>query len=419
MDSTRRRFLQAGIATACFPTIVRAEDARPSNRLRIGVMGLSRGLAHIKSFSQVPDVEIAWVCDVDSRRLAKGVALVEQLTGKKPRAVADFRRILEDRNVDAISIATPNFWHAPATILACQAGKHVYVEKPGSYCAGEAERMTEVAAGHKRHVQLGTQRRSYTKTTEAVTRLKAGELGRIRAARSWYNNTRGSIGNGKPVPVPAHLDYDLWQGPTETRPYQDNLIHYNWHWFWHWGNGELGNNGVHALDIIRWGLGLGHPRKATCSGGRYHFDDDQETPDTTMAVFDFGHTSVIWDGSSCHRRAADTLPFVKFYGEMGSMEIDGGNSYRIIDPAGKIVDEARDGSSDVPHFANFADAIRDGATLHAPIADSHRSAMLCHYGNISYRTGKTINIDPTNGRITTPGIAPAKWQRPYRPGWGM
>lgn len=419
MNLTRRRILQTGIAAALSPNIIRAEDANPSGRLRVGVMGLSRGLAHIQSFTKVPNVEIAYVCDVDSERLAAGAALVEKLSGKKPKAVADFRRILEDKEIDALSIATPNFWHAPATILACQAGKHVYVEKPGSYCAGEAERMVAVAGEHNRHVQLGTQRRSYSKTREAIARLQNGDLGALRTGRSWYTNTRQSIGKGKPAAVPANIDYDLWQGPVETRPYQDNLIHYNWHWFWHWGNGELGNNGVHALDIIRWGLGAELPVKATCAGGRYHFDDDQETPDTTTAVFDFGAASAIWEGSSCHARAADKLPFVRFYGDKGSMDIDSGNSYRIYDGGGKVTEEVKDESGDVPHFANFADAIRDGVALNAPIADSYRSAMLCHYGNISFRTGATVNIQPESGKILSPVVDAGLWQRPYREGWEL
>jgi predicted dehydrogenase len=419
MNSTRRRFLKAGIASACFPNIIRAEDANPSGRLRVAVMGLSRGLAHIQSFSKVPNVEIAYVCDVDAERLGKGAELVEKLTGNRPQAVTDFRRILDDKNVDALSIATPNFWHAPATILACQAGKHVYVEKPGSYCAGEAERMVAVAAEHERHVQLGTQRRSYSKTREAIDRLKSGDLGTLRTGRSWYTNTRQSIGKGKPAPVPANIDYELWQGPAEALPYQDNLIHYNWHWFWHWGNGELGNNGVHALDIVRWGMGAELPVKATCAGGRYHFDDDQETPDTATAVFDFGKTSAIWEGSSCHPRAADKLPFVRFYGDKGSMDIDSGNSYRIYDGGGNVIEEVKDSAGDVPHFSNFADAIRSGAALNAPIADSYRSAMLCHYGNISYQMGVTVDIDSATGKITTPDVDPKLWQRPYRAGWGL
>ena len=193
-------------------------------------MGLSRGIGHIRSLAKVTNVEIAAVCDVDSQRLAKGVSEAEKATGKKPQAVEDFRKILEDKEIDALTIAAPNFWHTPASVLACEAGKHVYVEKPGSYCAQEAEMIVAAARKHDRKVQMGNQRRSHAQLTEGMQKLKEGVIGKLRSARTYYTNTRGSIGKGKPAKVPDHLNYELWQGPVQAQPYKDNLVHYNWHW---------------------------------------------------------------------------------------------------------------------------------------------------------------------------------------------
>ena len=375
-------------------------------------MGLSRGIGHIRSLAKVPGVEIAAVCDVDTKRLARGVEEAEKASGKKPAAIGDFRKILEDGEIDAVTIAAPNFWHTPASVMACEAGKHVYVEKPGSYCAHEAEMIVAAARKHDRRVQMGNQRRSHAGLTEGMQKLKEGIIGKLRSARTYYTNARGSIGKGKPAEVPENLNFDLWQGPAKRHPYKDNLVHYNWHWHWHWGNGELGNNGVHALDLARWGLGVDLPLTSSCHGGRYHFDDDQETPDTAVATYDFGDVIAIWEGSSCHKRAADKVPFVEIYGDGGSMRIDGGCGYQVVDKDGKEIENSKGGLSDVPHFTNFADSIRDGVKLTAEIEDAQKSALLCHLGNISYRTGQVVktpkNIMAEQGDL---------WGREYEKGW--
>ena len=371
-------------------------------------MGLSRGKAHISNFSQIDGVEIAYVCDVDQDRLAAGAKLAtDRQGGRRVEAVTDFRRILEDESVDILAIAAPNHWHAPATMLACDAGKHVYVEKPGSHNAREAQMMVEVAKRTGRKVQMGNQRRSAPGFREGIDKLKAGELGTLRFARCWYGNRRGSIGRGKPAAVPAHLDYALWQGPAPARPYKDNLVHYNWHWHWHYGGGELANNGVHALDIARWALGVDAPLRTSYTGGRYHFDDDQETPDTADATYDFGGVGMSWHGSSCLQRKHENHPFVAVYGDGGVMSFDSGG-YRIHDHAGKLVEENVTGLNDLPHFQNFVDAIRKGEPLNAEIGDAQKSAMLCHLGNISYREGVQIKG----------AEAPKKWwQREYAQAW--
>jgi len=403
---SRRHFISTTTAAALATTA--HADSKPGRKLRVGVMGLSRGKAHINNFAQLEGVEVAYVCDVDKNRLAAGAKLAtEKQGGKAPKAVTDFRRILEDKEVDILSIAAPNFWHAPATILGCDARKHVYVEKPGSHNPREAELMVEAAKRTGKQVQMGNQRRSAPGFREGIAKLKEGVIGQLRYSRCWYNNQRGSIGKGKPAAVPAHLDYDLWQGPVPSRPYKDNLVHYNWHWHWLYGGGELANNGVHALDIARWALGVDLPIVTSYTGGRYHHDDDQETPDTADATYDFGKVGMSWHGSSCLRRKHEEKPFVNVYGDGGVMSFDGGG-YRIYDNDGKMIEENMPGLSDIPHFQNFVNAIRNGEALNANISDAQKSTMLCHLGNISYRERSQIK-----GR----NVPKQYWQRKYSNAW--
>jgi predicted dehydrogenase len=401
-------------ATTRLPQL-RAADA-PSRRVRVGVMGLGRGMAHVNGFLAVPGVEVAYVCDVDRRRAESAAAAVAKKQASPTQAVGDFRRILEDPNIDAISIAAPNFWHAPATILACAAGKHVYVEKPGSHNAREGELMVEAARKHNRLVQMGNQRRSTPWIIEAVGRLRAGEIGTLRAARTYYANARATIGVGKVAPVPEWLDYNLWQGPVPDRPFKDNLLHYNWHWMWHWGGGELANNGIHTLDLARWGLGVEYPSRVSFGGARLHFQDDQETPDTGTAFFDFGHCMASWETSSCHPRKPEEQPLCKFYGEGGTLTL-GGKGYTIDDIKGKQVAKVDGATSDVPHFTNFVEAIRGNAQLNSPISEGQKSTLLCHLGNIAWRTSSTLTFDPKARKIVGNTAATALWGREYRPGW--
>jgi predicted dehydrogenase len=371
----------------------------------------------MKSLLSLADVEVAYLSEVDERRLASTTQLASEGGRKAPRGVKDFRRILDDKDVDAITIAAPNFWHAPATILACAAGKHVYVEKPGSHNAREGELMVQAARKHGRLVQMGTQRRSQPGIIEGMEKLRGGAIGRVTFARTWYSNQRPSIRKGSEVPVPSWLDYDLWEGPIPHRPYRDNLVHYNWHWMWHWGGGELANNGVHALDLARWGLGAGFPRHVTMTGGRYRGDDDQETPDTALAVFDFGGAGASWDGASCDLRKKEDHPIVTFYGEGGSLTIlDSG--YEVLGTDGKQTGGGKGPWSDAFHFGNFVDAIRGDAKLTAEIGDAQKSTLLCHLGNIAYRTGRTVHVDPSTGKITGDDEAVRLyWGREYRGGW--
>ncbi len=406
----------AGLAASSLKTAMAAD---PSNRIVIGVMGLSRGKALAQGFAKQPGVEVKYVCDVDSSRAGICADSIAGAAGKKPETITDFRRILDDKGVDALVCAAPNHWHAPATILACAAGKHVYVEKPCSHNPREGELTVAAARKNNRAVQLGTQRRSGAGFSEAVQKLRDGAIGRVYLVRSWCTSARGSIGVGKPAAVPSHVDYDLWQGPAPRTPYKDNVVHYNWHWRWQWGNGELGNNGVHTLDLCRWGLGVDFPTRVTSSGGRYHFEDDQETPDTHVVAFEFeGRRQITWQGNSCNRHGSKG--FITFYGDNGSMELAQDGSHVIFDKGDKQVSEHKPPNrGDAEHMANLLAAIRNDEplNLNAEIAEGHKSTLLCHLGNIAHRTGRTLDCDTSNGHILNDKQAMALWTRDYEPGW--
>lgn len=421
VPTTRRRFLGGGALAAsaliAAPSLLLGQES-PSRRIRIGVMGLRRGKAHVAGYLAQPGVEVAWLCDVDRRSLVEVAASVEKQQGKAPKTTQDFRRLLEDPDLDAVSIATPNHWHTPATILACAAGKHVYVEKPGSHNLREAGWIVAAAKEHRRLVQMGNQRRSWPHVQEAMARLHSGAIGPIRFVRSWYAASRGSIGRGRPAPVPDWLDYSLWQGPAPEREYRDNVVHYDWHWRWHWGGGELANNGIHALDLVRWGLRADHPSRVSCTGGRFHFDDDQETPDTQVVSYGFGSAVAVWEGQSCEPQGLEGTGFgVTFQGEGGSLILlDRG--WRQTDTKNKTVAEGSGRWDDSRHFANFIGAIRDGEALASEIEEAQKSTRLCHLGNMAWRSGRMLSVDPSNGRLSAAeGQVLALVGREYRPGW--
>jgi predicted dehydrogenase len=405
----------AGLAVAQTFSNARAQEA-PGNKLLDGVMGLGRGKAHVAGWLAVPGVEVAYLCDVDSTRGEEAARIVQRAGQERPaKFVKDFREILGVAEVDILSIAAPNFWHAPATILACQAGKHVYVEKPGSHNAREGELMVEAARKYNRKVQMGNQRRSFPGIMEGIAKLHGGAIGTVRSGRSYYFASRKTIGVGKPAPVPETLDYDLWQGPVPDYPYKDNLVHYNWHWHWHFGGGEMANNAIHSLDIVRWGLQAKYPKRVTYLGGRYHFKDDQETPDTGVAFFDLGETGAHWEQSSCHPRKPEAPAFASFAGDNGTMHFTG-SGYTIYDLAGKPLDTGSGPGGDGVHFQNLADSIRNGTPLHSEIAEGQTSTRWCHLANIALRTGQVLEIDPSTGRPKS-DAAMQFWGREYRPGW--
>ncbi len=424
MTLTRRDFLQTSTlaAAAALATHVHAANQpaeSPSEVLNCGVMGLQRGLAHVgRILESTKQAKLTYLCDVDQKRIDSAMKRVEsQNKDAKPTPVQDFRRMLDDKSLDCVFIATCNHWHAPAAILACKAGKHVYVEKPGSHNAREGELMIEAARKYKRVVQLGNQRRTWPSMREAIEKLHAGAIGKVRYARCSYKSERGPIGHGKPAQVPENLDWALWQGPAPDREYLDNIVHYNWHWRWHWGGGELANNGPHAIDIARWGLNVTYPKTISHVGGRYHFDDDQETPDTGNALFDFGHCGLAWDYSSCHAFRDQKLPMVHFSGDDGSLHIHESPTYQFYDKLGKPTEKGSSDGGEGDHIRNFLTCVRSGETPNSEIEIGQTSVLLCHLGNIAYRTGRVINFDPETRKIVGDDEATKLWSREYRPGF--
>jgi predicted dehydrogenase len=415
----RRHFLGATAAAGVTAALAPVASAGPNNRLVVGIMGVGgRGTGLARVFQQQPGVEVAYVCDPDRSHRENAADRIRKGGNPNVRAVVDFRNILDDKAVDILVCAACNHWHAPATILACAANKHVYVEKPCSYNPREGELAVQAAGKHRRLVQMGNQRRTVPRIIEAIQEVRKGTIGRVYLAQSWYLNNRGTIGRGKEAPVPADLDYELWQGPAPRRPFHTNYLHYNWHWFWHWGNGELGNNGVHMLDICRWGLGVDFPIRVTSAGGRYRYQDDQETPDTHLVCFDFpGRKTITWEGLSCNRLPAGKGADVMFVGENGTLVIDG-QDYRIYDPAGKELRHAHGNDSlDVVHVRNFLDAVRGNGRLTSAIDEAHKSTLLCHLGNIAHRVGRALTCDAKDGRISGDKEAMRHWTREYAKGW--
>lgn len=433
----RRRFIKqsvvAGLGVGLTQVIPGLAQTGASRRLRVAVIGTnSRGLAHIQCLGAVPDTEIVYICDVDERAVAKGLAETAKWQKTVPAGISDFRRALDDASVDAVTIATPDHWHAPMSILALAAGKHVFVEKPCSHNPHEGELLVAAAAKYSRLVQMGNQRRSFPAMQEAVAAIHGGAIGHAYTARGWYCNHRGAIGRGRPAPVPAWLDYELWQGPAPRRPYVDNLIHYNWHWFWHWGTGEALNNGTHEIDVCRWALGVDRPVRVTSTGGRYHFKDDWETPDTQVIGWDFPDgQSIQWEGRSCNDypiegRSRGAL----VYGTEGTALLDG-MEYVFYDQKNKIIKSVKPTDtidstntvsstgvkSDSLHFRNFADAIRAGAKLNSPIDEGNKSVTMLQLGNIAQRVGRELRCDATSGKIIGDGEAAKLWRRDYEAGW--
>jgi predicted dehydrogenase len=414
----RREFLAAAATTSVGLNLALSAEQGANNKLVVGVMGTGgRGTHLAKTFASQPNVEVAYCCDADKARMGKAAEEVGKLgKGSSPKTVGDFRRILDDKTVDVLVVATCNHWHAPAAILACANGKHVYVEKPCSHTGREGELLVEASRKHKKQVQMGNQRRSYAFVQEAMQKLKEGVIGRAYFAQAWYTNNRPSIGKGKEGPIPEGLDYELWQGPAPRRPFHTNYLHYNWHWFWNWGNGELGNNGIHTIDLCRWGLGVDYPIHVTSSGGRYRFDDDQETPDTQIVSFGFqGKKSITWEGFSCNRPPEKGY-FVMFHGENGTLGL-ADNGYTVFDLKGKELQKTPGTGNDGQHIGNFLDACRGKGKLNSDIEEAHQSTLLCHVGNIAQRTGRALKCDPKNGRILDDKQAMSQWDREYEKGW--
>lgn len=399
---TRRLFLEdsmlatAAIAAAGGSPALAAEDkptGNPSNKLRVAVLGCRiRGKQHVAELGRVPDCEIAYVCDPD-RDLATELAMItEKQQGRAPQAVQDMRRVFDDKSIDAVFIATPNHWHALAAIWAMQAGKDAYVEKPVSHNISEGRRIVQVARKTGRICQGGTQNRSNMALAEAIEYMQAGKLGEVKLARSIVYGLRGSIGPKGTYELPSQVDYNLWAGPAPLAPLTRRTLHYDWHWDWQTGNGELGNNNIHSLDICRWGLGLTGLGRGTISyGGRFGYTDAGQTPNTQVCIFDYGDKTIV-----AETRGLKTDPFRTgftggwlFHGTEGSIA---GNS--LFDPDGKLISTFNGERKSENHFANFLNAVRSRKReeLNAEIVEGHQSTALCHAGNISWRLGREATV---------------------------
>jgi predicted dehydrogenase len=361
--------------------------------------------------------------------LDKFAAEVQKKQSLAPVKMKDFRRALEVKDVDVITISAPEHWQAHMAIMGLQAGKHVYVEKPGSHNPAEGSLVVRARQKYGRLVQLGNQQRSSPHTREAIRRIHEGLIGRPYFGKAWYSNTRTAIGSGNTVPVPAHLDWDLWQGPAPRRPYKDNIHPYNWHWFWHWGTGETLNNGTHEVDICRWALQAGYPSAVSATGGRYHFRDDWEFYDTLVTSFDYGDRMITWEGLSCQgKQYYGRGRGATIHGTTGTVLIDR-DGYEVYDLNDRKIEEHHVGKGSTTkdllsmddmtdrHFANLLAAIRDGEPLHSPIEECNPSVTILQLSNIAWKARQVLELDPESGAIVNNPEA-AKYQgREYEPGW--
>jgi predicted dehydrogenase len=420
-----------GFSNKSYRNIVGAND-----RIRMGAVGVNaRGNALAGGFAREKGCEIAYVCDVDKRAMEKCIANVEEMGGNRATGEKDIRRLLEKKDLDAVIIATPEHWHAPAALMAMKAGKHVYLEKPTSHNPAENEILQEAVKKYKVVTATGMQRRSWPNVVNAVRDVLSGEIGEVNFGKCWYANNRPSIGIGKTTAIPDWLDWELWQGPApRVTEYKDNFLHYNWHWFYDWGTGESGNNGVHFIDIIRWAMGLTYPTGVSSTGGRYTHNDDWQFPDTQVINFEYGNSKMIsWEGRSCNpRNIEDTSVGAVFYGTEGTLALGGGNAYKIYDLKNKVIKNVTsdmgftEGDITNPtrqldhyHFSNFLDGIRKGTELNADINVGCISSTLAQLGNIAQRTKTTFRTNPLNGRILNNKTANKLWSRDYQKGWEM
>lgn len=420
----------SGFSAKSYRNIIGAND-----RINIATIGVnSRGNSMGGTFVRQKNTVVGTVCDVDSRTIPKAIKTIAD-AGQTivPKSEKDLRKVLENKDIDAIYTATPDHWHAPLTIMACQAGKHVYVEKPLSHNPNEGEMALAAARKYNRIVQMGAQRRSAPLLTQGIKLLHEGIIGRVYMAKTWYTNARKE-NFLKPGNIPDWLDYDLWQGPAPRTPYKDGLIHYNWHWFWHWGTGEALNNGTHEVDVARWGLGVDYPVRVSSSGGVFHFKDDWETPDTQTVILDYpGNVMLTWENRSRNGRKIEGQERgIIFYGEKGSLDT-GEDAYKIYDLQGKVVQDVKPESGgealqgrntaspslgmDNLHVMDFLDAIRNNRKPNCDVELGHKSTLAMLLGNISLRVGHDLNIDPKNGHIIGDKEAQKFWNRSYEKGW--
>ncbi len=402
-----------------------------NDHINCAIIGVrSRAKAHVLAIHANANAKILYNCDVDDTIIQEHNEWCQKNIGYVPKVEKDFRKILEDKDVDAVFIATPEHWHAPMAIMAMQAGKHVYIEKPCSHNPHENDLLVAAQKKFGKKVQMGNQQRSARTSIQAIQDIRAGEIGEVYKGEAYYSNNRGSIGKGKEITVPKTLDWDLWQGPAPRENYRDNIHPYNWHWFKTWGTGEMHNNGTHEVDICRWALGVDLPESVTSFGGKYTFDDDWEFVDNQQVTFKYPDNKFItWTGHSRGVIMPDQPGRgVTIYGSKGSIQLDR-NFYKQFDLQGNAIkfefeksasattNTRGEGQLDVDHVGNFFEGIRRDTSLHAEINDASISTMLCHLGNMAQDAGETLKIDQSTGKVLNNEKAMQSWKREYAKGW--
>lgn len=419
---TRRSFVERsatiGAGAIAGPAFLRHQVFGANDRVRAAVLGVhGQGKSHIEALMEIGNVDVTMLCDPDAEVSAKRATEFEIRYGKKVKTVQDLRRVFDDKEIDVVTIATPNHWHALATIWACQAGKDVYVEKPGAHNIWEGRRMVEAANKYDRIVQHGVQLRSSEALQEAVRHLRNGVIGKVYMARGLVYRWRPDIGKKPVEPVPSTLDYDLWLGPAQKRPFTRNLVHYNWHWHWDFGNGDAGNQGIHETDMCLWGLGVGLPDRVTSAGGKFLWDDCKETPEVLSSTYLYtkDRKMIEFEVRPWCTNAEDGASVGNiFYGSEGYMVVKGYSKYETYlgqkKEPGPTADKAPD------HFGNFIQAVRkrDKSLLNGPVETAHLSSALAHLGNIAYRVGRVLTFDPATEQFVGDKDANAMLTRHYR-----
>lgn len=421
-NESRRRFLTdcsgiAGGAVSLSALAGPVAKASASERVQVAVMGLrGRGRSLAQGFAGMPDAQVAYLCDVDENVLSRVASDVAAKQSASPKLVRDVRKVLEDPAVDALVVATPDHWHALATVWGCQHGKHVYVEKPASQTLWEGRKMVEAARKYKRVVQVGTQCRSAPHYLELMEYIRSGKLGDVHMAKAWNSQLRGNIGHKPDSAVPAGVDYDLWLGPAPQRPFNVNRFHSTWHWNWDYGTGDMGNDGVHDLDIARWGLGVDAPTSVTCAGAKWAHDDDQQVPDTQVVTFMFPDSRqlLVYEQRLWSPYVQEGYENgVAFYGTKGYILV-GRAGWKLIAAGNKPQPTEPRPFSDEPHRRNFLECIKSGGRPNADIEEGHRSAVLAHLGNIAFRVGRSLTYDGKAETILRDTEAAGLLRREYR-----
>ncbi|MEP6538628.1 MAG: Gfo/Idh/MocA family oxidoreductase [Bryobacteraceae bacterium] len=421
MNPDRRTFLQ----TATLGAVASLRAIGANDKVNVAVIGLGgRGRNHMTEYAKLPEANIGALCDVDQAALERGIAFVEKATGNKPKGYSDMRQVFADKSIDAVSMPIPNHWHSLATIWACQAGKDVYVEKPACHNVFEGKMMVEAARKYKRMVQIGSQSRSMPHKQKAIELLHQGVIGKVYLAKGLCYKRRVSIGHKEDSPTPPGVNWDMFLGPAPMRAFNELRFKYNWHWFWDTGNGDIGNQGVHEMDVARWGLGKEMPNSVVSNGGKYAYTDDQETPNTQIATFDYGDSELIFevrglitgDEGGLKVRGNNTIGNL-FYGSDGYMAVDG-DGFQVYkgEKREMVMEQKKEMADTGPHMANFLKAVksRNHQDLNADVQIGVTSADLCHLANISYRTGRKLAFDPASGKFANDAEANKMLTREYR-----